>query len=497
LSYHSPSFPKILFPIAGITAFLAFLIWGIFAFGSRGGRNVKGFPCVQSAEQNNVGENQNKINLIVHVGIDGSGSMLGFVRGGTSQYITIIQKLDDLLRPSNLKTDLGSKVEDVKVNFFRLGVSEPSQITERKLLGKDDTSFLDAKFPRFYCYGQPKMYPCVTSSLHQVFTNQAAASETIALIAPPAMLSNTKNSETSETPSTEIRIDTMQILITDLEPDNAAIGEITNHISNILIQKPDYKAILLGIPSEFNGILYSADRPDLNNKPYQSRRKPEQDGRPFYLFLIGPTAVVETFVERFLDRVGRDIAKTIKASAFNRQNSPILLNVNDSFDEFEKDCIRRRFNLRGKRLTPKQESEWLILEQRQCQDKYNDIELEKVHSQPSWLLRRGKFVADLFASSHPSIVNVKGVSLDSEADPPRLDLSLRFTGKKSNSDEQPIYITLKEKDLDEIIWQEWSAPINILEGTKTQQLMDFVKSVRGKVSQDQDALRFCLGYVKT
>jgi hypothetical protein len=481
--------------MVGITAFLTLLLWGIFAFRGRGGHNVKGFPCVQ--DKIKVGENQNKSNLTVQVGIDGSGSMLGFVKGGASQYITIIQKLDDLLRPSNLKTDLGSMVEDVKVNYFRLGVSDLGQVREKKLLGKDDTSFLDAKFPSFYCYGQLKKYPCVTSSLHQIFTNQANASEPVALTAPSSNSPNTKNSESSETPSTEVTIDTMQILITDLEPDNSAIGEITNRISNILNQKPDYKAILLGIPSEFNGILYSADQPNLINKPYQSRGNPEQGGRPFYLFLIGPTAVVETFVEGFLDRVGRDMSRTIKASAFNRQYSPILLNINNTFGEIDKDCIHRRFNLKGKQLTTKQESDWLILEQGKCPDKYNDFEVNNVYSQPSWLLRRGKFSADSFVSSHPSIVKVNSVSLDSNADPPHLDLSLGFTGENSNSDEQPIYITLNEKDLDEIVWQEWSTPINNLEGTKTQQLMDFVKSVRGKVSQGQDALRFCLGYVKT
>jgi hypothetical protein len=191
------------------------------------------------------------------------------------------------------------------------------------------------------------------------------------------------------------------------------------------------------------------------------------------------------------------MAGTIKASAFNRQYSPILLNINNTFGEIDKDCIHRRFNLKGKQLTTKQESDWLILEQGKCPDKYNDFELNNVYSQPSWLLRRGKFSADSFVSSHPSIVKVNSVSLDSNADPPHLDLSLGFTGENSNSDEQPIYITLNEKDLDEIVWQEWSTPINNLEGTKTQQLMDFVKSVRGKVSQGQDALRFCLGYVKT
>jgi hypothetical protein len=288
----------------------------------------------------------------------------------------------------------------------------------------------------------------------------------------------------------------MQILITDLEPDNAAIGEMTNRISNIFAQHPDYKAVLLGIPSEFNGTLYSADQPESIKADYQSSRNPEQDGRPFYLFLIGPAPVVDTFVERFMDRVGRDMATTIKASSFQRQASPILLNINSTFGQNSQNCVYRESILDGKRLTTEQETEWLILAQEECEGKYKDFTLKNLKSQPSWLLRGGAFSTDLFRSSE-SFVEVTDVSLEDTSNIPYLNLSLKLAGEESSSDEQPIFITLEEKALDEIIWQNWSSPINKLEGTKTQQLMDFVKSVRGKVSQDQDALRFCLGYIKS
>ena len=482
----------------GIAAFSAILLWAVFLFKGRGVHSTKGFPCVQTAEHENEKEIQNKTNLAVQIGIDGSESMLGFVNDEISQYITTIQKLDDLLRPSNLKTDLGSSVENINVKYFRLGVNVRRQVTEKQLLGKDEgTSFLDAKFPSFYCYGPTKKYPCVSSSLHQILIDHVAESAPEAVTAPSNILPNSKKLRSAESPSPTIRNDTMQILITDLEPDNNAIGEITDRISNIFDQHPNYKAILLGIPSEFNGTLYSADQPKTITKSYQSREISEQDGRPFYLFVIGPSPMVQTFVERFSDRVGKDMAKTIRTSAFHRQPSPILLNINSKFGEKNEDCTYRKYSLKGKQLTAEQESDWLILGQDKCQDKHKDIKLDDVYSRPSWLLRGGKFSANSFTISEPSLVTVTEVSLNSDDDIPYLDLSLEISGEKSSNDEQPIYITLNEKNLDEIIWQDWSTPINNLDGRKTQQLMDFVKSVRGKVSQGHDALRFCLGYVKT
>jgi len=498
VAFQSPGFAKALFPLLGVAAFAGLLLAGIFAFRGRGGQTTGagGLPCVETGEQKEEGESQTKTNLAVQVGIDGSASMLGFVQEGSSRYITVIQKLDDLLRPSNIKTDLGSGVESVQVDYFRLGVSGSSQVRTKQALGENGTSFLDAKFPRFYCYGQPKEYPCVTSSLHQVLEIQAAKSTLEATPTPSPNLSEAEEDKSEESLSPTVRNDAMQILITDLEPDNAAIGEMPNRISTIFAQHPDYKAFLLGIPSEFNGMLYSADQPDSIKTPYQSSGNPEQDGRPFYLFVIGPSPVVQTFVERFMDRVGRDMATTIKASSFQRQASPILLNINSTFGENKQNCVYRESILDGKRLTTEQETEWLILEQEECDGKYKDITLKNVKSQPSWLLRGGAFSADLFRSSEP-FVKVTDVSLEDTSDIPYLNLSLKLTGEESSSDEQPIFITLDEKNLDEIIWQDWSSPINKLEGRKTQQLMDFVKSVRGKVSQDQDALRFCLGYVKS
>jgi hypothetical protein len=480
LTSQSPGFTKLFYPLLGIAAFSAILLWAV-VFRGRGGQGFTG-SCAQATEQIKDKGGKLKTNLDVQIGIDGSESMLGFVKNESSRYITVIDKLDDLLRESNLKADLGSSIDNAEVNYFRLGAGGPGKLKEKARLGiaKSGKGFLDAKFPRFYCDGNTQDYPCVSSALHQIFMPESKP--TSGSTTEPAV----------SLPDAKEISDTMWILITDLEPDNGASGQITEQISKIFNQHPDYKAILLGIRSEFNGPIYSADRPS-NSKSYQSRGDVLQNGRPFYLFVVGPSTVVQTFVKGFMDRVGKDMAETIRASAFQRQESPILLNIPSDFKT--PDCTQRKYNLLGKRLT--QESEWLALSERKCDKQPPDRLQLEIPSQQSWLLRGGSFSADSFGISR-SFAKVNNVDLDSNTDQPFLKLTINIAEKESRSSEQPIYITLKERELDEIIWKDWSIPINSLEGQKTQKLIDFVQSVRGKASQGHahDAIRFCLGYAK-
>ena len=494
MAFNFPNYSKVLVPIGivGFVALLLAIILGVRSRGSGGSNAVKGLPCIEQNQDNKTeADTITKMNLTVHVGVDGSQSLLGFVKEGNSRYVRTIQKLHDLLRSANLQTNLSrvQQFKNFKVNYWRLGIN-PQVTTEiNKIQDVGVTKFLDARNPRFYCQGLPPDYPCVTSSLHQILDLDTEETSTTTAASDQA------EAQLDDEPETVIRNDTFRILITDLEPDNSAISEMTSRISKILNTRKDYKVALLGIRSEFNGWVYSAANPE-EKIPYQSIGDVDDEGRPFYLLLLGPVEIVDTFVERFEDRVG-NIADGMKTSYFQHQNfSPIVLNVSEKFGEREDDCTYRESTLNGDRLEEDQEPHWLLLSQEKCDDSYKKFTLNNVKSTPSLLLRGGNFTLGMFKISEP-FVEVTEVSLEDQDDIPYLNLSLDINGEEAGTDEQAIYLTLQENALDRIVWQDWSVPVtSALEGAKTQQLIDFVKSIRDAVPRDQDALRFCLGYIR-
>ncbi len=494
--FNSSRYFKVLVPvgIVGFIELLLVIILRVTGSGNGERRVAKGLPCIEQSQANDIDADiKTKMNLTVHVGIDGSESLMGFVRDGNSRYVRTIQKLDDLLRRGNLQTNLGQvqEFESFEVNYWRLGINTQANPQINKIQPVDVTEFLDAKNPRFYCKGRPSDYPCVTSSLHQILDLDTGDEET----SPTTPASDSAEAPLDGEPQTITRNDFFQILITDLEPDNSAIGEMTSRISKILNTRKDYKVALLGIRSEFNGWVYSAADPEKKIE-YQSNGDVDEGGRPFYLFLLGPVEIVDTFVERFESRVG-NIADEMKTSYFQHQNfSPIVLNVSEKFGEREEDCTYRESTLNGDRLEEDQEPHWLLLSQEKCDGSYKKITLNNVKSTPSLLLRGGNFTPEMFQRSEP-FVEVSEVSLENEDDIPYLNLAVGINGEEAGADEQAIYLTLKESALDGMIWQDWSVPVtSALEGSKTQQLIDFVKSIRDAVPRNQDALRFCLGYIR-
>jgi hypothetical protein len=462
-----------------------------------GACNRGGLPCV---EQNKVTRETNEsTNLAVHVGVDGSQSMLGFAKGNSSRYITVIQKLDDLLRPNNLKANFSSvlPIEDVKVNYFRLGVKEkPPRVDIQRIQGTGQTtSFLDAKFSRFYDGEDEGRYPSVSSSLHQLLDD-----ETLSTFLGEKQQPKTDREE-------QAGQDVMRIMISDLEPDNSAIGEITARISRLFTNNPDYKAILLGIRSEFNGTVFSTDRPDENRISYQSSGNPDETGRPFYLFILGPDLLVDSFVKRFFDRLG-EIGFSAKLSSFQYNDQTVTLNIrNDNFGEKQSDCTQRESRLKGKRPKNDQESQWLILSQERCgrdgSDGYKEFQLKDVISSSSLFLRGVTFDPSDFKVSE-QFIKINEVSTKDIRSTPYLNFSIQFTGEEANSDTQSVFVTLKKDALDDLVWKDWDTSINNLIGTRTQQLLDFVRSLRDRVSVDnrkqgnqtQDAIQLCLGYVR-
>lgn len=212
-------------------------------------------------------------------------------------------------------------------------------------------------------------------------------------------------------------------------------------------------------------------------------------------------------MKRFFDRLG-EIGFSAKLSSFQYNDQTVTLNIrNDNFGEKQSDCTQRESRLKGKRPKNDQESQWLILSQERCgrdgSDGYKEFQLKDVISSSSLFLRGVTFDPSDFKVSE-QFIKINEVSTKDIRSTPYLNFSIQFTGEEANSDTQSVFVTLKKDALDDLVWKDWDTSINNLIGTRTQQLLDFVRSLRDRVSVDnrkqgnqtQDAIQLCLGYVR-
>ncbi|MFM7191586.1 MAG: hypothetical protein ACKOX2_12345, partial [Microcystaceae cyanobacterium] len=177
----------------------------------------KGLDCVEQASSAQETDPFQKVQ--VELGVDGSGSMLGYVQEEASRYAQAIDSLSTLLADKAVPT-----------RYWRIGkgatVNAPQELSP--------TEFLKARDPEFYAACEPnaqsQAFPCVSSTLEQIYGVE------------------------KQNPKQE----TLRILLTDLEPDNAAVGQLAGKISQELKQHKNYKAILLGVRSEYNGPIFVA-----------------------------------------------------------------------------------------------------------------------------------------------------------------------------------------------------------------------------------------------
>jgi hypothetical protein len=85
-------------------------------------------------------------------------------------------------------------------------------------------------------------------------------------------------------------------IVTDLLPDDGDITAVRNRIADKYLTKEGNGMALLGIRSEFDGVVYPP-----NNKPsypFKVTSVGEGSGRPFYILLVGETAAIQDFENR-------------------------------------------------------------------------------------------------------------------------------------------------------------------------------------------------------
>jgi hypothetical protein len=104
---------------------------------------------------------------------------------------------------------------------------------------------------------------------------------------------------------------------------------------------------------------------------------------------------------------------------------------------------------------------------------------------------------NMFATSNPA-VKVQDVKVDGD----RIILKTGVDLQNIYTDrEKALYITLKQRTLDDALWQDWSTNNSFFDGSKTRNLALFVSGLRESVESEtknkdvaEDAVKFCLGF---
>jgi hypothetical protein len=440
-----------------------------------GGRG--GLPCVESSSPDLDSREASATpfdDLQIQVGVDASESMLGFVSRPGSRYAQAIASLHTLLQNKNVPT-----------TYWRIGSN--SQMTNAQKITA--SQFLGASKLPFYCQrgAEKPDYPCVSSTLSQIF--ELPSTDTIATPSNEAGATDDKTSPP---------LQTLKILLTDLEPDNNAVGKLSGLISTELKSNPAYKTVLLGVRSHYEGNVYSADG-SFSPFTYKTMGQDiDQKGRPFYILITGPQATVDELVREFR-RLPLDVNRAFRASAFELQEGDTVTLDNTNLKGQIQPCVDEIGLVQRKRPNADQVQDWLLIEQGSCTTNANDslpaLELN-VPSKPTVSLTGGDLTPDLFKISDP-LVTVKKAQItpNPSGEGSRLLLTTIFNGEMlERGEDKLVYVTLDDRQLDQAVWKDWNMDISKPEGSKTQNLLLFVSGLRGAVANNQNAVKFCLGY---
>jgi hypothetical protein len=417
----------------------------------------KGLDCVEQSSSPKDADPFQKVQ--VELGVDGSGSMLGYVQEKGSRYAQAIDSLSTLLADKSVPT-----------RYWRIG--KGSTVTAPQALSP--TEFLKARDPEFYAACEPnaqnQAFPCVSSTLEQIY----------------------------EVEKQDPKQETLRILLTDLEPDNAAVGQLAGKISNELKQNKDYKAILLGVRSEYNGPIFVADTGKTAGKYDTMGKNLDKTGRPFYVLMTGPRAAVDALVERF-QKLPLDVNQALRASSFAIAGRDTLTLDKSQLPTKLDSCTAQAGAINRQKPSRNQQEQWLLLEQ-DCETKPVTM---TIPSQPSISLAGSENLTPEAFSVSNKAVTIK--QIQTQNNQILLTLSLdgeKFVPKKG----EEITLILKKRDLDRATWQGWDTDVAEPDGAKTQNLNLFIGGLRDAVENvaknpqqkeaTEQAVKYCLGFTR-
>jgi hypothetical protein len=211
------------------------------ATGKSVGDKQIGLPC-QLPVANSGTSGKYKIDLA----IDGSASMAGFAKTGSSRYNKVLELLD------NITLANPGQVEYVRVaeNLKKMSRAE----------------FQQAKTEQFY-NGK---------------TNKIA--DVLETTAP--------------------KTDKLVMVVTDLQQDDGDTKQATKKLIDNYLQIPGYGVAIWGFKSEFDGLVY----PPNSSSPYPYLAANLETGHPFYILLVGKVSVINDFTKQFRSQGGAILA---------------------------------------------------------------------------------------------------------------------------------------------------------------------------------------------
>ncbi|WP_156797898.1 hypothetical protein [Synechococcus sp. CB0205] len=378
----------------------------------------------------------------INVSIDGSGSMKGFASIGESHFHKVLEELDTAVGVSSA---LGFKSSTTRVTRIGREAGAGS-----KLSSVAASSILAARKPDFFDQQKGK-WPRVSSSIEQFASKDP---------------------------------DSVDILISDLEPDNASIKQFLSAIKPKLqtgtapkswlpwarVETKATQLAIIGIRSQFSGGVFPAVQGNFRSFVYNG-------SRPFYVVVLGPTEKTEKIIERLVKdrRIGADVQVSRFAAnpnsgqtSFVDQSKTVMLPPN---------CMAPVFSLSqglsGKLRVQDPTTRWVqVLKDRRCAAQ----KLEMKFSSNSILgFGPGSFSGPDYITGGSSagvdgLVSANGMNI-------RTDI-LAINGSIALLD-----ISANAADLDQSKWADWNTSGTTMDGARTQRLLALVKSLRTETDQ--------------
>lgn len=211
-------------------------------------------------------------NLRVAIYIDGSGSMLGYVKDGETNYVKALHAIRNVF-------ELTGKLP---VEYYRNG-NNSQRITTSEY-------YSYAARPIFYD-GSNSKYKAVSSPIDA------------AIVAPR------KNE------------DKMTVIITDLEQNSGDVTKLNKKIQDTYFnaERPDYAVGIWAVKSQFNGNVYIQNSDILKTFNYKSGNTPEKL-RPFYILFLGPYRDIKYYFEQLKNYDSQELLANSKLIIFHPDN---------------------------------------------------------------------------------------------------------------------------------------------------------------------------------
>jgi hypothetical protein len=393
------------------------------------------------------GFNQNVTNVdalsqgVINVSIDGSGSMEGFSAVNDSTFHRALEEIDTTL---GINSALGFSSSKTKV--VRIG---REGMPSKKVSTVPVTSVLSAKRPEFYNKKEGQ-WPKISSSIEQFVSKDPMS---------------------------------VDILISDLEPDDASIKQVVSAIKPKLefdggtygwfqwrrSNYPGNELAIIGIRSQFSGGVYPSVQGAFKSFPYTGIR-------PFYVMALGPTDKVEKIIDRLTNNKGLNkFLQIVRFSSNPNSGKTEFINLAKT-KITPSSCLVPVFalsqGLSGK-LNVQNPNRWLLAQkQRDCTTQQVEI---KFVNNPIIGFGAGNVTDPTYFTSNTASVSALKLS-NNETNV--LARFLPFPGVINILD-----ISVDAAKLDQERWVDWNTSGTRLEGSKTQRLLALIQTIRGETDQ--------------